>query len=56
MEQLEQLMEYFHKRKMFGYMMFFHSLLREQYKNRRMYRKAFLLEKIFSDIQRKTTF
>ena len=56
LEQLEQLMEYFHKRKMFGYMMFFHSLLQEQYKNRRMYRKAFLLEKRFSDIQRKTTF
>ncbi len=52
--QLEALMKTFYERKMFGYMMFFHNQLQNQYKTRRMYRKAYLLEQLFSDLQRKT--
>lgn len=51
---LENLMHAFQERHMFGYMMFFHDLLQRQYTSRRMYRKAYLLEEQFSDIQRKT--
>lgn len=53
---LEDLMKKFYEKKMFGYMMFFHEQLQHQYKSRRMYRKAYLLEQLFSDLQRKTNF
>lgn len=55
LNRLEHLMREFHEKKMFGYMMFFHELLQSEYKRRRMYRKAYLLEHLFSDLQRKTS-
>ncbi len=53
--RLEALMEVFFQRHMFGYMMFYHNHLRQLYTRRRLYRKAYLLEQRFSDIQRNSS-
>ncbi len=55
LSRLEELMETFSRRRMFGYMMFYHNQLRQLYTRRRLYRKAFLLEQRFSDIQRNSS-
>ena len=55
LSQLEELMEIFRKRRMYGYMMFYHHQLRSLYTGRRQYRKAYLLEQMFSDIQRNSS-
>ncbi len=55
LSQLEELMEIFRKCRRFGYMMFYHYQLRRLYTGRRLYRKAFLLEQTFSDIQKNSS-